>query len=548
MSVSKKLIVVLLALAAAAAPVVGCGRGNKTEEDDFRAEILLEGWINQSIPNDPAKNPYKKYIDEKYDIDSVWSNTSAISTEIMKRYTSEKAAKPHVIVFWNRDYTTYEKYYEEGMFVDDYKPYFDAGKLPSYKAVYDGTLHARMKYTDNGRITALTYGEEPDRWQFKIRQDWIDTYAGGVMPATPDQLLAMAMAVKAANNPANPTKFMFTAAGKEDQEMWFGLLEYLQYMYAPREFYVDDNEVKHPIVTGDRQKFLDFMKTIVDEKLIDPNWETQQWQAHKSNIYTNKIGMPYFSAEIVSEAVTMQNGKHSAAETWVNLPMPKDPASPLGGGDNPTPTFNYSVVITKEGAENPVKLEKIFKLLEGWLYDSETYWALRWGVGCDEFDIAGGDKTNEELEYIRDKDGGKTDYLAMYRDENKDSHKLHTYYGMVDYGAAIATKADKVIEYGSNVSRYFDGSYNSGAKYIQLAEETAEYQKNNPNVNYMEMLKLATSTVLTLREMQSKYEMMYIKGTATESYADFVKRWKAAGGDALTAQAKEQFKAAGYIT
>lgn len=554
----KKAVVLILAFALLAGLLAACGGGGPAVEDDKKVEILVEGWINQSVPNDPAKNPYKKFIDDTYDINSVWTNTGNLSTTIMQRYTSQKAAKPHVIIFRNRDFTLFDKYYKQGMFVEDYTPYFNNGKLPTYKDVYDNTPAAKMKYTEGGKITGLTYGEEPDSWQHKIRKDWVIAYFNehfgetghpdeNKLPSTPEELLTMARAVKAASTPS-AQKYMFTAAGKEEDDRWFGLMDYLQLMWAPREFYIDGNEVKHPILTGDRQKFLDFMKTVVSEGLIDPNWETQKWQAHKANIYADKIGMPYFPPEVVSEAPSFKNGSHAMADVWVNMPMPKDSASPLGGFEDPSPTFNYTIAITKEGASNPAKLEKIFKLLEGWLYDSETYWAMRWGVGSDNFRIMEEGEFGKEMEYIYI-NGVKTDYLAIYRDMNKSTHQLHTYYGMVDYGAATATKADKVVEFGASVVSNAAHAYgNSGRKFVELQMETIAYKKTNPLVNYMEMLKLDPSKVLSAREQQSVYEMMYIKGQTSQAYASFVSEWRNAGGDALLAQATQQFKASGLIT
>lgn len=509
--------------------ITACGKNNKDTSDPKDIEMVIEGWMNQSVPSDYLTNPYKKYIDEKFDINFSMKNVSSVSDELTKRYASSSARKPDIVVFGSEDGELFEQLLNQGFYIEDYTPFMD--QLPTYKKVLEENESARIRLVRNGKIIGLTQPADVDTWQFKIRKDWVEQYNNGKMPSTPDELLEMARNVKK----ANPNLYMFTSAGGQEGDL--GNIDNLQNMYSPQDFYVDNNEVKNPIITGDRQKFLDFMRTVVSEGLIDPDWSTQKWEVHKNKLYGNRIGVDYYSADIICEAPSYSNGKHEAADVWINLPMPKDPDSPLGGKDAPSTMINKYIAISKRVATNTEKMANICKLLEGWLYPNEAYYALRWGMGIDGFD------EGDEYEKII-VDGQDTGYIAFYALKNQREHALHINTGLKDYGAFCSTKSDKVVEYGSTITSYST----SGPKYVEIQQETIAYKIENANFNYMELLSFDSRTLKILTDLQSEYEIRYINGREEYSYEEFQRKWLNSGGQALLDSAKEQFIAAGLIS
>lgn len=508
--------------------IAACGKNDADTSDPKDIEMVIEGWMNQPVPSDYTTNPYKKYIDETFDINFSLKNVATISDELTKRYASSSARKPDIVVFNSEDSNLFQQLFDQGFYVEDYTPFLD--QLPTYKKVLEENQSARIRLMRDGKIIGLTQPSDVDTWQFKIRKDWVDQYNEGKMPSTPDELLTMARNIKK----ANPNLYMFTSAGGQEGDL--GLIDNLQNMYSPQDFYVDNNELKHPILTGDREKFLNFMRTVVSEGLIDPDWSTQKWEIHKNKLYGNRIGMDYYSADIICEAPSLSNGKHEAAEPWVNLPMPKDPASPLGGKDMPSALINKYIVINKRSATNPEKMANICKLLEGWLYPNEAYYALRWGMGIDKYE------EGDEYEKII-VDGNDTGYIAYYSLKNQKEHAVHLNTGLKDYGVFCSTKNDKIVEYGNTITSYST----SGPKYVQIQQETIKYKQENSNFNYMELLSFDSRIVKVLTDLQNEYEIRYINGREEYSYEDFQKKWLEQGGQQLLDSAKAQLTAAGLI-
>lgn len=520
--------------------LAACGEATKTQINghvDDIVEALYVGWNNQAIEEDYSKNPYKKYIDEKYGIDYRVSLTSDLQTELAKRFASSKSRKPDIILFRNQDaFTMMKTLYNQGFFVEDYTPYLDLA--PRLKQVFEDSPTAKAKLTENNKIIALTLpGEEPV-WMFKIRQDWVDKFADGKIPSTLEELLAMAERVKQ----DNPKHYLFTSSG---ENKGFGNMESFQLMFSDyNSWYVKDGEVSHPILDGTRKKFLDFMKTLYQNGYIDPNWYTQDWTKKKINLYNGAIGIDWYPPAIATEHVYFNGNNEDYTDIWVNLPMPTDTAGVERG--NLVHTFRYYFVISKDVEKDTEKMKKIMNFLNDMLYpetyDQEVrqeslYMKIRWGLGVDGYDFGEG----KEIEPIY-RDGEDTGFVTYYYLMNSSKHTRTQYAGSWDYGVPMATTDDRVVEYLAG-SKYGKSAYN----YIDLYNTAVEYYANHGRVDYSEMLNLNANILNNLDNLCDEFEITYVLGTNKMTYEQFVQEWLNYGAKTLKQSVEQQYRKAGLL-
>ena len=528
----------------------------KVEQNENQIEILIEGWLNQTTPQDTESNPYNKYLQDTYGYSFKFTNTSDMNTVLTRVFTSSSQPKPDIIFFQNDEFANMKSLYEQGFFVEDYTPYL--ADAPRTQALFaDSDSHVARKFTENGNIIALTQAAVDNVWGFKIRQDWLDRFCGGVAPKTPEELLVLAEQVKNIAQASNgdPVYYLFTSSGKQE-DLGRSLLA-LQNAWGYDDWYVDSSgNVSHPILDGNRESFLNFVKTVVENKYIAPNWYTDTWENHKTYIYLNnsdknqeysgRVGMAYYNSSIVTESVYFNNDDESKAEVWAHMDMPK--AGSSGEYKTYTPEFagkaecSYSydkiIVVTKQAAANEKKMQAILKFLDDLLYPSDTYLAMRWGIGCDNYEF--GDEVQEVL--TREDPAQSTGYYAYYSQKNKDTHAKHQY-GLIDYGAMCFTTNDKFIEYGTLTE-----AYTSPYQYIALEEQALDFNKSNAKTNYAELLNLNAMLYTNCLDWQREFEINYILGTSGYGdYDSFVDSWLEMGGSTLRSQAEAQFKAAGYI-
>ena len=140
MSSKFRKFVMLVMAAAISLSLVGCGNGGSSD-DDRTVEVLYTGWNNIAMESDYDKNPYKKYIDETYDIDYKVSLTADLQNVLAKRFSSSKTRKPDVILFTTEDYTSMKTLYNQGFFVSDYTPYL--AHVPRFAEVFEESAAAK---------------------------------------------------------------------------------------------------------------------------------------------------------------------------------------------------------------------------------------------------------------------------------------------------------------------------------------------------------------------------------------------------------------------
>ena len=575
----KTRVISLMLSAVAMLGVAGC-KGGRTpvgsgSQSSNKVTILCSAAVGQPTTEN---DPYKKYIEDKYGLDVTLIAASDFSTTSQLKF-SNTDDMPDVVAFENID--SFRTIYNQGVLLSDWTPYLD--KMPNFSTIINTPdadrpgepSIAKLMLTEDDGLTALWTLPDPPSWSLKIREDWADEYratttgtdyypagatatnGGPWQPNTPDDLLSFARWIKATKySKDNPCYAFSTAGGQTD----FGVLgTWIPLMYGavcqlPWGIYFDENNnVDFGITDGTEKLMLDFIRTIVQEELIEPNWYYQD--ASQKTSTAGKIGIEWYTGEI---SETTQGYFNRQAETngttpvdttnwWKTYPVPKDASRPYGGFQPSDGFLGTIVTVSVKAANDDAKMEKIIKLLDDLamtksvnengetVYNrSATYDALRWGIGIEDT-LAFQTIENTNRVYLYTGDEGVEG--RQYRSE---------YPGAWDWGMFFRSKDDGVVQGTSNqtVTKIVN-------KVIEHDATTANFTRR---LQYGSVLKLDSSIISTLTKKMQAFEYQYVTTknlSAAElqsRYDAFVADWKKSGGDALLVEAAKQFKNYGWIS
>ncbi|MFB9276770.1 extracellular solute-binding protein [Cohnella cellulosilytica] len=481
------------------------GEASQDSGEKLTISMIENGWVN--TPTDD-NDPWRKWMNETYNVDFKLSAypESDLESKLMVQFASNDP--PDIIAVWNVNLV--KKLYQQGVLLDDWTPYLD--KVPTLASSFSPQSKAFVN--EGGSMIGLPMLPAPNTFAFKVRQDWLDNL-NLQKPTTPEELLEVLRKFTHDDpdrNGENDTWGISSAGAGVN----LGELANLEFMYGKREFFVNGDKADHSIVNGTHKKMLDFVKTIVDEKLVDPDWYTQGWEQRKPKLFSGKVGITFYPGVLINELEGGTGNTGATIDWFENLQMPK--GGPEGGNLPPGAVAGTIVTISKKAAEDPAKLQRILKIIESSTYPNDGYWALRWGVGVNGQEVV-------ELE-----DGGKFVSLKdeLYRQDNK---------GAYDWGTWVATGQDGVVE---------SMNEQPGDSDIKQMRLDLEAMKMPANPNDMSVLSLDAQLKSDLETMQNEFDIKYILG-GTSDYDGFVQQWLASGGQQLLDQATEQFKQAGLI-
>jgi len=474
-------------------------------------EFMVSPWVGQPVPN--VDNPIKDYILDKFDIDIKLTNSSEFDQQLLVRFASDNP--PNYIHLGNKSSLAFQLY-DEGVLLEDWNEYKD--RLPKTMEMMPDI--AEKYFTVDGKLIGLALPPPPANWSLKIKKTWLDSL-GMEMPTTAEELLEVARAFTF-NDPDGNGKddtYAFTSAGggKNIGDLIFQL----QHMWGPSGFYIDDSQnIQHPILDGNHKQFLDFVKTIVSEGLIDPDWYTQSWEQHKARIFNDKIGLVWYPGVIASETENATGLTGDTIDWYESMPMPK--ASENGGKDLHIGIYDRLIVVSKKTSENEREMDAMIRFLEGTTLGSEAYNAIRWGVGAFEgptmVDI------NDVYKY------------SSY--PSKDTHFFQNFKGAFDYGKLISSRGDHVIQGGTQTE-----ISEIALKQVELDSTTLSFKRYS---NEPAMLSLDPNNTSNAKDVLDQFEIKYILGE-TMDYEAFTNEWLASGGQALLEEAEAQFKKYGFI-
>lgn len=552
----------------------GCGKQGVTDSSggsgggSYDVTLLLNGWTNTPTTSD---DPYKAWIAENYGLNVTLNATTDFTNSVMIGFSSSK--KPDIVSF--PDFTSFQAIRTQGVLLEDWTPWLD--KMPHFKALLSTESQAFTKQvlTDGeGRLNAIWTPASPPTWSLKIREDWAEEYraladsydengnktsdpskiylpagatctdGGEWMPDTPGDLLNFARYIKLFKNSGEKLDcFGFTTAGGGTSlgtlETWMPLM-WGRVPVAAYGFYLDsEGEVQFSTTDGTYQPYLDYLRQICDEQLIDPNWYSQSFSNDKRTTY-GKIGIQWYpgsitsSTEIDVNANRAEGDKVDTTDWWETYPLPvaEDSDNEFAGYMAGEGLAGNIITVSKQTSMNKALMERICAFIDDCyaFYDEETdsyqrgvaYDALRWGVGVEKsvgYEPIG----DSNLIYCNTSGDGST-----YRGKNS---------GAWDWGVWISSSYDGVVQ-GTE-----EGVTKITMKVAEHNLKTATY-KVTPQIG--EYLTIDSAKVNDMVLDMASFAYMYATRQTSTTVAEYCGKWRTQlKGDEMLAEAAAQFTALG---
>lgn len=553
---------------------VGCGGSGGTNTGDgtkYNVSLLMQGWTNTPTTD---SDPYMKWISDNYNLNVTLNATTDFTNSVMIGFSSTN--KPNIVSF--PTFTSFQSLRNQGVLLTDWTPYLDL--MPNFKKMLysDSQAFTKQVLTDSdGNLNAIWTPAETPTWSLKIREDWAEEYraltadydqngnvttvasdvyvpagatvtdGGEWMPETPEDLLYFARYIKVFKNKGldKADYFGFTTAGGGTSlgtlETWMPLM-WGRVPVAPYGFYVNsDNEIAFSTTDGTYELYLDYLKQIVSEELIDPNWFSQSFSNDKRTTY-GKIGIQWYPGSITSSTDIDANAGKSDSEKvdttdwWETYPLPvsEDSDNEFAGYMAGEGLAGNIITVSKQTAMNKGMMEQICKLIDDCYanYDATTdtyergkaYDALRWGVGVDS-----------GMEYLKIKGTN-----LVYCNTDGDGNTYRSIYtGAWDWGAWISSSYDGVVQ---GLTKDITSIT------LKVAEhnlKTATY-KTTPQIG--EYLTLDSSLITDMTLDMASFAYKYATGTASKTVSQYCDYWKTSlKGNELLQQAAQQYKALGLM-
>ena len=428
----------------------------------YKVTLMCFGWRNQPVGDD---DPFKAWIDKKYNIDYNLIAVPGGDLQDKAAVAYASGNPPDILFHWDK--ALFLKFYDQGLLAEDATPFLE--KLPTLKKSLTDSA-AFTFCSKDGKMFAVPRPAGGDRWEFTIRKDWLANL-NLQAPKTADELLDVLR------------KFTFNDPDKNGKNDTWGIsgagsgqnlndLAALGLMYGPgntmgikanSSIYLDTNkQIQSSILDGSHKSMLDFIKTCVDEKLMDPDFYTQGWEQRKTKLYSGKIGVAYYPpSAIINETELFNNNDGKGEAWWESIGIPK--GSDNGGKRNPRSPVSGLYAISATTAQDKDKLDRILYFLDDAQYPNEGYNALRWGIG-----ILPGKE-------IKEADGIK--YISLKDDPRNGSMPGGWDYGVISeftgidgilqvntdapnstniYGQAQQIKANAAEDYGSDHASFLN--------------------------------------------------------------------------------------------
>ena len=572
----KNLFKVIAAVLATVSVACFTACGKKPQESNTaggtdKITLLLSGWTNTPTS---ADDPYKKWIADNYGLDVSLNATTDFANSVMIGFSSK--TKPNIVAF--PSFTSFRQIRDQGVLLDDWTPYLE--KMPNFKKMLEGDSqkYTKQVMTDaNGKLNAIWTPATPPTWSLKIREDWANEYraltdnydkngnvatdsasvyipagatvtdGGKWMPDSPDDLLYFARYIKVFKNKglASADYYGFTTAGGKNSlgtlETWMPLM-WGRVPVVPYGYYVADGKVSFSTTDGSFEPYLNYLRNICDEELIDPSWFSQQFSDDKRTTY-GKIGIQWYPGSISSSTQIDANANKKEGEEidttdwWETYPLPvaDDAVNEYAGYMAGEGLAGNIITVSKQTSLNKALMEKICKLIDDcYAYHDEAtgeyhrgvaYDALRWGVGIED-GVNYKNIPSSTLVYCNTAGDNKKTYRGQYS-------------GAWDWGAWISSSYDGVVQ-GT------DKEITSIT--LKVAEhnlKTATY-KTTPQIG--EFLTLDSGKVTDVVADMVSFAYKYATRTTEKTVAGYCAEMNArADFKSLLAEAENQFRTLGLL-
>ena len=481
-------------------------------EEKVDIEIMMSPWVSEPLSSET--DPYKEWLDETFNANFTLSVSTEFNTEILTRFAAD--SPPDIV---ECEYETLLTLYDQGVLVEDWNKYLD--KMPT---VSDNMgEYAKTYYIRDGKLITLTNPPGGQLWTWNVRKDWLSNL-GLDSPKTPEDLLDVARAFTFDDpdgNGENDT-YGFTSTGGGGS---IGEIGNLRLMFGHMGIYISDSgEVTNFIMDGNEKLFLDFLKTAVDEKIIDPDWYSQGWNDRKPNLYKGMYGLVWYPPmALLNETELAREADHAVID-WYDSLIPLPAATKGAGKQWPTAIKGTIKTASLNAEKDTVKFARILDLFEATNYPNDGYFKIRWGV-----DIDGIEKTDLDGGYVYINEAGTESTIR-----GKDGNNKWLY----NWGKLIVVQGkDNVLTGTADVP----GETEKAVIEMQTKFDNAEFY----DAAY-QLLAIDLDATTEAARVLNEFEINYVLGNDMD-YEAFVQRWLDAGGQTMLDQAQEQFGEMGLI-
>lgn len=340
-------------------------------------------------------DPTFKYLAQKTNTDLDWSFLPHAQYGEQMRIKFASGDMPDVVQSWGDDFDLIKNNQVIALneYIDKYGPNL---KKSISQAAWD-------EVTINGKIMRIPEGQlgnaNVNRIMY-VRKDWMDKVGITTPPKTPDEFLNMLRAFrdKDPNGNGKPDELPISAREKID---W---LDCVFSMFGADYYTANlvNGEVMPGIVTPNMKQALGFLRTLVDEKLIDSEFMTNKRNVWEQKIQNNLVGVWVHAPALAWDWQDKLNKSlPGLGANVIAIPTPKAPGV-LHSGDAIV-AINKSFLVTKS-AKDPAAIVKMFD----WLASQEGQEFVNFGLPDVTFK-----KDGSNIAYDKQKD--TTDKTVLWR-------------------------------------------------------------------------------------------------------------------------------------
>jgi putative aldouronate transport system substrate-binding protein len=356
-------------------PAANSPAADKAQSKKFKISLFNPG-VNADAPHVPREqDPIGQMIEKKMNVEL----EMIIVPEQAPAKLNAMIASGDVpdLITTNRNDAV--KFYEQGIITD-----LDSllQKTPALQQLYDKARWQKSTY--KGKIIGIP-NDQPTAGQhgYWVRNDWLQKL-GLKQPTTSDELLEVmrAFTFKDPDGNGKNDTYGFVGGLAKDGTFYSGTNQlFLMFGVYPNHIDVVNNKLVYSNTDPKMKDALAYMKKIIDEKLIDPDWVTvSDFVKTEDKMYRGKSGILVFDWRRGKEPQFQALMKAASGEIpdWITIAPPKGPY-----GDqfvNLDPTYSSVWGVSKKAAADPEKAQRIIELLQYMYTDKEIYPHMSYGL------------------------------------------------------------------------------------------------------------------------------------------------------------------------
>lgn len=530
-------IIALTMLAAALGAVSSCdssnpGGGGEDKYGRYDQEVkfttVRSAEANPKIPEgmDLTNNPYTEYIKKELNVtyEFLWED-SLYNDRLLLDMTTGTLPD----VFMVNDYTTYQHLYASDMLADLTDAYdeYASEEMKAIYASYGDRIFQPV--TENGRLMALpsAIGGFQQELLF-VRKDWLDAL-DLEPPKTIEEIERVARAF-VEQDPGGNGKGNTIGINIHREHSFngyrnsYGLETLASAMGAfPRQWMKNDKgEVYYGTIAPEFKQVLAKVREWVDIGVVDKNCFEQGWETIWGNVTSGKAGMWFFPMSWGYTAIDFIKNNPRAEVICYPAPLDKN-----GKATYFTGCPFEGMLVVRKGYEHP---EVIFKVYDVWK-DMMT------GVHKEGYDALAPVRDSGTYWYYISPFGT---YDCRYYDLIPRSAKeLHDY---VDNGVAPELFTDATKKNYEKVKSWIQNKDTPDNWAEWMTRYISSNVVNTPECNPIDPVYFFQTPGMVdnwdyLVTLENDMIRTIMNGEESIDYFDqFVLDWKAAGGDAITAE------------